>query len=103
MSWWRVILHTHVRTSRQLCFWPWYRPYGAACSFTPKASAYLLHGLESLRCCMQDVHDCAPAGLVGEDKASGRRSLGPSSSMIGPESIGLPADDTFNYLALLKR
>lgn len=43
------------------------------------------------------------AGLVGDEKATRKVPPLAHASVIAPESLGLPADESYNYLALLKR
>ncbi len=43
------------------------------------------------------------AGLVGADRARRGDTSKLPAGYVAPETAGLPVDDTFNYLALMKR
>lgn len=42
-------------------------------------------------------------GLVGADRARRGEGTKPPTGYIAPETAGLPVDDAYNYLALMKR
>jgi hypothetical protein len=46
---------------------------------------------------------CLPAGLVGAERARRGEGNRPPAGYVAPEAAGLPVDDSYNYLALMKR
>lgn len=73
--------------------------------FNPKCTCTSPAGLQSHSPppCLSRIHAHTQAGLVPEERAYRANKSKPPSGVVAPETAGLPVDDAFNHLALLRR